>query len=159
MSLLKGKSFLLYVSVSDTVLTSSSPDDQSSPGFRRLFLKSLLSGERNPLVPLDFELGRSHSDNQRTIWLCCEADTEPTAITFTFTLHYCIFIHRAVSRQGLSGMIDGANAFYLRDGWRSRINSILQPFHFEQREQLNAKTTVSAKKWRRNIIFCLPLIE
>lgn len=49
---------------------------------------------------------------------------KPTAITFTFALHYCIFIHRAASQWGLSGMTGGDNAFCLKDGWRSRINRI-----------------------------------
>lgn len=51
--------------------------------------------ERNPLAPLDFKVSLE-SDNQRTLWLCCEADTKPTAITFTCTS--LIFIHRAVSQ-------------------------------------------------------------
>lgn len=86
---------------------------------------------------LDFEFGRSRCDNQRTIWLCCEAYTKPTAITLTFTLHYCVFIHSALSRSGPSGMTDGV---LLGDGWMGRINRILQPFHFEQCDTAERKT-------------------
>lgn len=84
-----------------------------SPGCFFKFVWSL-AGEWNSHVALDFESGWSHSDNQRTIWLCCLADAKPTVITFTFTLHYCLFIHRVLSGWGLSGMIDGANVFALK---------------------------------------------
>lgn len=93
--------------------------------------------------------------------MCCKADAKLTAITFTFTLHYSIFIHRALSRRGLSGMIDVANAFYLEmDGGAESIGSsalsLCAKKVAECKNYSACKEMKVKQQWRRNIIF--PLI-
>lgn len=81
-------------------------------------LKGSPSGEtdahffRSLLVPLIFECCWRFADNRRTMRLRCAAETKSVTITFTFTLHYWIFIHWAPSQWVTSWMTDQAHAFW-----------------------------------------------
>lgn len=98
------------------------------------------------LLPLVLGGCWSFADNQRKMWFRRTADTKSAAITFTFTLHYWIFIHWALSQWVMSGRIDGANAFCLRDDGSSRIDMICRAFTPHEGESARQKNTMSNKK-------------
>lgn len=95
--------------------------------------------EESLLVPLILECSRSFADNQRTIGWRCAPDTKSATITFTFTLHYWIFIHWALSQWVMSWMIDEANAFCLRS---SRIDTICRAFTLQNGEAAPKNTKI-----------------
>lgn len=92
--------------------------------------------EEGSLLVLILECCWSFAGNQRTMRLHCAADTKSATITFTFTLHYWIFIHWALSQWVMSWMIDEAKAFCLRS---SRINTICRAFSLQNGEAARKK--------------------
>lgn len=95
------------------------------------------------------------ADNQRTMRSHCAADTKSVAITFTFTLHYWIFIHWALSQWVMSWMIDEGNAFCLRDDWSSTIDTICRAFTLQEDEAACRKQQKNSNEQQQkgNILF------